>query len=122
MVPCSGRSLSLRPLATLARREESTWRQQPLESPTPRPSIPAWLVGIARAPIPRCFRSFASRSTKARSPRVAADRLLQRVDGDLAVLRHARARVLCRATDHPIGITRTNAVSLDRALSTGRLP
>jgi hypothetical protein len=56
------------------------------------------------------------------SPKVAANQLLERVDGDLTVLRHARARVLRGATDRPSGITERALVALDRALSTGRLP
>ena len=56
------------------------------------------------------------------SPRVAANRLLERVDGDLAVLRRARARVLRKATDRPSGITARALVTLDLALSTRRRP
>jgi hypothetical protein len=56
------------------------------------------------------------------SPRVAADRLLERVDGDLAVLERARASVLRGATGRPSAITERALVTLDRALSAGRLP
>ena len=56
------------------------------------------------------------------SPRVAADRLLERVDGDLAVLRRARARVLRGASERPGGITERALVTLDLALRAGRLP
>ena len=56
------------------------------------------------------------------SPRVAADRLLKRVDGDLIVLRHARARVLRGATERPTGITERALVTLDLALRTAKRP
>ncbi len=55
------------------------------------------------------------------SPGVAADRLLERVDGDLAVLRRARARVLRGASERPTGITERALVTLDRALRTATL-
>ena len=56
------------------------------------------------------------------SPKVAADRLLKRVDGDLIVLRHARARVLRGATDPPTAITERALITLDLALRTSRWP
>jgi hypothetical protein len=56
------------------------------------------------------------------SPTVAADRLLKRVDGDLIVLRHARARVLRGATAQPSAITERALVTLDVALQTARRP
>lgn len=56
------------------------------------------------------------------SPTVGADRLLERVDGDLAVLRRARARVLRGASERPSGITERALVTLDLALCAGRLP
>ncbi len=56
------------------------------------------------------------------SPKVAADRLLKRVDGNLIVLRHARARVLRGATDPPTAITERALATLDLALRTSRWP
>jgi hypothetical protein len=56
------------------------------------------------------------------SPRVAADRLLERVDGDLIVLRHARARVLRGATERPTAVTERMLTTLDLALRTARRP
>jgi hypothetical protein len=56
------------------------------------------------------------------SPRVGADRLLKRVDGDLIVLRHARARVLRGSTERPTGITERALVTLDLALRTAKRP
>lgn len=55
------------------------------------------------------------------SPGVAANRLLERVDGDLAVLRRARARVLRGASERPTRISERALVTLDRALRTGTL-
>jgi hypothetical protein len=56
------------------------------------------------------------------SPMVAADRLLKRVDGDLIVLRHARARVLRGATERPTRITERALATLDLALRTAKRP
>jgi hypothetical protein len=55
------------------------------------------------------------------SPKVAANRLLERVDGDLAVLQRARARVLRGATERPSGVTERALVTLDLALRIGAL-
>lgn len=77
----------------------------------PRPSTDTALLQVVRIALDETW-----------SPKVAANQLLERVDGDLTVLRHARARVLRGATDRPSGITERALVALDRALSTGRLP
>jgi hypothetical protein len=51
------------------------------------------------------------------SPKVAANRLLKRVDGDLIVLRRARARVLGGATERPTAITERALATLALALA-----
>jgi hypothetical protein len=56
------------------------------------------------------------------SPRTSADRLRKRVDGDLIVLRRARARVLRGATGTPAGITARALATLDLALDTAKRP
>jgi hypothetical protein len=56
------------------------------------------------------------------SPGVAAKRLLKQVDGDLIVLRRARARVLRGANERPAGITERALVTLDLALRTPKRP
>jgi hypothetical protein len=56
------------------------------------------------------------------SPRVGANRLLELVDGDLDVLRRARAQVLRGASDRSTGATERALVTLDLALRTATLP
>lgn len=56
------------------------------------------------------------------SPRFGANRLLELVDGDLGVLRRARARVLRGATERSTRITERALVTLDLALRAGTLP
>ena len=56
------------------------------------------------------------------SPVVAANRLLKRVNGDLIVLRHARARVLRGSTERPTEITERALVTLALALRTADRP
>lgn len=60
VVPCRQRSSIVvpRPRRLSPAGEKSTLRQHRLESPTRRPLSAASVVGIARAPIPLCFRSF----------------------------------------------------------------
>jgi len=53
------------------------------------------------------------------SPKVGADRLLELVDGDLTVLRQARARVLRGADRRTSGTTERALVRLDLALRAG---
>jgi hypothetical protein len=56
------------------------------------------------------------------SPRVGANRLLGLVDGDVDVLRRARARVLREAGNRSTGTTERALVTLDLALRTATLP
>jgi len=56
------------------------------------------------------------------SPSFGANRLLEQVDGDLGVLRRARARVLRGATERSTGITERALVTLDLALRAGTSP
>jgi hypothetical protein len=59
---------------------------------------------------------------EASSPTVAANRLLKRVDGDLIVLRRARARVHRGATERPTAITERALTTLDLALRIATWP
>jgi hypothetical protein len=56
------------------------------------------------------------------SPQFGAKRLLELVDGDLDVLRRARARVLRGAAQRTTGVTERALVTLDLALRAGTLP
>lgn len=56
------------------------------------------------------------------SPGFGANRLLDLVDGDLGVLRRARARVLRGAVERATGITERALVTLDLAIRAGTLP
>jgi hypothetical protein len=85
--------------------------REPDEARRPRPSADAALLQVVHLALDEAW-----------SPRVAADRLLKRVDGDRIVLRRARARVLRGATERATGITERALVTLDLALQTEQRP
>lgn len=94
-------------MATAPAGVPHTQNLEPDVAARPRPSTDAALLQVVHMVLDEAW-----------SPAVAANRLLKRVDGDLVVLRHARARVLRGATERPSGTTERALVTLDLALRT----
>jgi len=93
-------------VATAPARVPDSEDPEPDVADRPRPSIEFALLQVVHMVLDEAW-----------SPKVAANRLLKRVDGDLIVLRRARARVLRGATERPTAITERALATLDLALA-----
>ena len=93
-------------MATAPARVPDSEDPEPDVADRPRPSTEFALLQVVHMVLDEAW-----------SPKVAANRLLKRVDGDLIVLRRARARVLRAATERPTAITERALATLDLALA-----
>ena len=93
-------------MATAPARVPDSEDPEPDVADRPRPSTEFALLQVVHMVLDEAW-----------SPKVAANRLLKRVDGDLIVLRRARARVLRGATERPTAITERALATLDLALA-----